>query len=86
MATNYLDKTGLGTLWGKIKTLVPTKVSDLNNDSGFQTQAQVNALIAAAGDDDTTYAISMSGNVITLTGSDGNTSTVTLPVYTGGVV
>lgn len=64
---------------------IPTKVSDLNNDSGFQTQAQVNALIAAAGDDDTTYAISMSGNVITLTGSDGNTSTVTLPVYTGGV-
>ena len=65
---------------------IPTKVSDLNNDSGFQTQAQVNALIAAAGDDDTTYAISISGNVITLTGSDGNTSTVTLPVYTGGVV
>lgn len=86
MATNYLDKTGLGTLWGKIKALVPTKVSDLNNDSGFQTQAQVNALIAAAGDDDTTYAISISGNVITLTGSDGNTSTATLPVYTGGVV
>ena len=66
-------------------TVIPTKVSDLNNDSGFQTQAQVNALIAAAGDDDTTYAISISGNVITLTGSDGNTSTVTLPVYTGGV-
>ena len=67
-------------------TVIPTKVSDLNNDSGFQTQAQVNALIAAASDDDTTYAISISGNVITLTGSDGNTSTVTLPVYTGGVV
>lgn len=47
MATNYLDKTGLGTLWGKIKALVPTKVSDLNNDSGFQTQAQVNALITS---------------------------------------
>lgn len=69
-----------------LQSQIPTKVSDLNNDSGFQTQAQVNALIAAAGDDDTTYAISMSGNVITLTGSDGNTSTVTLPVYTGGVV
>ena len=67
-------------------TVIPANVSDLNNDAGYQTQAQVNALIAAAGDDDTTYAISMSGNVITLTGSDGNTSTVTLPVYTGGVV
>lgn len=68
-----------------LQSQIPTKVSDLNNDSGFQTQAQVNALIAAAGDDDTTYAISISGNIITLTGSDGNTSTVTLPVYTGGV-
>lgn len=36
-------------------------------------------------DSDTTYGISMSGNVITLTGSDGQTSTVTLPVYNGGV-
>lgn len=71
---------------GYVDGLIPANVSDLNNDSGFQTQAQVNALIAAAGDDDTTYAISISGNVITLTGSDGNTSTVTLPVYTGGVV
>ena len=67
-------------------TVIPANVSDLNNDAGYQTQAQVNALIAAAGDDDTTYAISISGNVITLTGSDGNTSTATLPVYTGGVV
>jgi len=33
----------------------------------------------------TTYSISMSGNVITLTGSDSSTSTVTLPVYAGGV-
>lgn len=70
---------------GYVDGLIPANVSDLNNDAGYQTQSQVNALIAAAGDDDTTYAISMSGNVITLTGSDGNTSTVTLPVYTGGV-
>ena len=33
----------------------------------------------------TTYSISMSSNVITLTGSNGSTSTVTLPVYNGGV-
>ena len=31
------------------------------------------------------YALSMSGNVITLTGSDNSTTTVTLPVYNGGV-
>lgn len=34
---------------------------------------------------DTTYAISISSNVITLTSSTGSTSTVTLPVYNGGV-
>ena len=32
-----------------------------------------------------TYSISISSNVITLTGSDGSTSTVTLPVYDGSV-
>lgn len=32
-----------------------------------------------------TYTISISSGVITLTGSDGSTSTVTLPVYNGGV-
>lgn len=31
------------------------------------------------------YSISISSNVITLTGSDSSTSTVTLPVYNGGV-
>jgi hypothetical protein len=36
-------------------------------------------------DSDTTYGISMANNVITLTGSDGQTSSVTLPVYSGGV-
>lgn len=34
---NYLDKTGLGTLWGKIKALIPTKTSDLTNDAGYTT-------------------------------------------------
>lgn len=32
-----------------------------------------------------TYSLSISGNVITLTGSDGSTSPVTLPVYNGGI-
>lgn len=34
---------------------------------------------------DTTYTISISNNVITLTSSTGGTSTATLPVYNGGV-
>ena len=36
-------------------------------------------------DANTTYTLSRSGNVITLTGSDSSTSSITLPVYNGGV-
>lgn len=72
MSYNYLDKTGLGQVWGKVKALIPTKTSDLQNDSGYVTS-------------NTTYTLSISGNVITLTGSEGNPSSVTLPVYNGGV-
>lgn len=45
---------------------IPTKTSQLTNDSGFKTT-----------DSNTTYSISKSGSTITLTGSDGSTSTVT---------
>ena len=31
------------------------------------------------------YSLSISGNVITLSGTDGSTSSVTLPIYNGGV-
>lgn len=42
MATyNFLDKTGLGLVWAKIKALVPTKTSDLTNDSGYITSSSV---------------------------------------------
>lgn len=44
---------------------VPTKTSELNNDSGFITT-----------DEDTTYSLSETDGVVTLTGSDGSTSTV----------
>ena len=33
----FLDSTGLATLWEKIKDLIPTKTSELTNDSGFIT-------------------------------------------------
>jgi len=72
---NYLDKTGLSTLWAKIKGAMPTKTSDLTNDSGYVTT-----------DTNTTYTISRSNNVITLTGSNGSTSTITLPIYDGSSV
>lgn len=35
---------------------------------------------------DTTYTISISGNVITLTPSSGASQSITLPVYNGGVI
>lgn len=45
---------------------IPTKTSQLENDSGFKTT-----------DNNTTYELSKSGNTITLTGSDGSTTSVT---------
>lgn len=42
MATyNFLDKTGLGLVWAKIKALIPTKTSDLTNDNNFITSSDV---------------------------------------------
>ena len=88
-------------------TAIPTKTSDLTNDSGFLTSAgavtsfngqhgavtytapvqSVNGQTGAVTvtDTDTTYTLSMSGNVITLTPSSGTASSITLPVYSGGV-
>ena len=48
------------------KSSVPTKTSQLTNDSGFKTT-----------DNNTTYSLSKSGSTITLTGSDGSTTSVT---------
>ena len=45
---------------------IPTKTSQLTNDSGFKTV-----------DTNTTYSLSKSGSTITLTGSDGSTTSVT---------
>lgn len=45
MANKYLDNDGVLYLWNKVKALVsgavPTKTSDLTNDSGFITAADV---------------------------------------------
>lgn len=68
-STNHkIQKTINGTT-----TDVSTVVTSVNGQTGAVTVAS----------QDTTYSISMSANVITLTGSDGNNSSVTLPVYDG---
>lgn len=43
------------------------------------------ATISPVVDTNTTYSLSISNNIITLTGSDNVASTITLPVYNGGV-
>lgn len=65
--------TGLATVAtsGKYSDLsgtptIPTKTSQLTNDSGFKTT-----------DTNTTYTLTKSGSTITLTGSDGSTTSVT---------
>ena len=58
MANSYLDKTGLARLWEKIKSIVPTKISDLENDSDFATNS---------GTLSTVYANQTNNNEITLT-------------------
>lgn len=35
----YLDDTGLAYLWGKIKAIIPTKTSELTNDSNYVQDA-----------------------------------------------
>ena len=48
-----------------VSTDIPTKVSQLTNDSGFKTT-----------DNNTTYTLTKSGSTITLTGSDGSKTSV----------
>lgn len=48
------------------KPTIPTKTSQLTNDSGYKTT-----------DNNTTYTLTKSGSTVTLTGSDGSTTSVT---------
>jgi len=51
----FLDyATGLPALWAKIKGIIPTKTSDLTNDSGFVTSSDVPTAINDLSDVDTT--------------------------------
>ena len=54
------------TLSAAIKKKIPTKVSQLTNDVGYKTT-----------DTNTTYKLSKTGSTVTLTGSDGSTTSVT---------
>lgn len=84
---SYADLTNKPTI-----PTVPTNVSAFTNDAHYITAsgAPVQSVNGQTGavtvpDTDTTYSLSISGNVITLTPSSGTASSITLPVYAGGV-
>ena len=83
---NYADLTGKPTI-----PTVPSNVSAFTNDANYITASQapvqsVNGQTGAVTTPNTTYTISISGNVITLTPSSGTAQSITLPVYSGGVI
>ena len=66
----YLDETGLQTLWGKItdkittlKSDIPTKVSELTNDSGFTTNKGTVTSVAVKMNGTTKGTITSSGTI-----------------------
>lgn len=61
------------------KVIVPTKVSDLQNDSGFQTEEQVNAAVSGKADKGTSLADYGIENAYTKTELDGKLSSVYKP-------
>lgn len=83
---DYADLTGKPTI-----PTVPSNVSAFTNDANYITASQapvqsVNGQTGAVTVPNTTYTISISGNVITLTPSSGTAQSITLPVYSGGVI
>ena len=66
----YLDENGLQTLWGKItdkittlKSDIPTKVSELTNDSGFTTNKGTVTSVAVKMNGTTKGTITSSGTI-----------------------
>lgn len=80
------------TSLGKADTALQTAVTSFNGSTGAVTYtAPVTSVNGQTGavtvtDTNTTYTISISGNVITLTPSTGTAQSITLPVYNGGVI
>lgn len=83
---DYADLTNKPTI-----PTVPANVSAFANDANYITASgapvqSVNGQTGAVTVPNTTYTISISGNVITLTPSSGTAQSITLPVYGGGVI
>ena len=75
-----LDWSGNGWYAGKLTVgAAPT------NNMDVATKQYVDSAVGGITDTNTTYTISISGNVISLTPSSGQAQTITLPVYDGSV-
>ena len=102
MAKEYLDKAGLTYFWGKVKTyisgVVPTKVSDLTNDSGYissYTETDPTVPSWAKASSKPSYTASEVGAIPTSEkgansgvcplNSSGKVDAAYLPIYNGGV-
>ena len=59
----YLDENGLQTLWSKITNKIPTKVSELTNDSGFTTNKGTVTSVAVKMNGTTKGTITSSGTI-----------------------
>ena len=59
----YLDETGLQTLWSKITNKIPTKVSELTNDSGFTTNKGTVTSVAVKMNGTTKGTVTSSGTI-----------------------
>lgn len=53
MSSQYLDKTGLAYFWGKIKSYVESKLSDLSGEIGLVSSY-----------DSTTHTVTLTAGVI----------------------
>lgn len=69
----YASITAITQLWAKIKALIPTKVSDLTNDSGFQTASDVSTAVSGK--------VSKSGDTMTGNLTFGSSSAGTVYKY-----
>ena len=59
----YLDENGLQTLWSKITNKIPTKVSELTNDSEFTTNKGTVTSVAVKMNGTTNGTVTSSGTI-----------------------
>lgn len=63
MSYKFLDQTGLSHFWDKIKAKIPTKVSQLTNDSGFTTNTGTVSSVAVKMNNTTKGTVTTSGTI-----------------------